>query len=203
MTTKLQCQSCGAPLEITNQFVRSVTCRFCGSAYIVTGDSSLSANGQGVSLANYPSRLSVGTTGKIKGRKFHVLGRIRYTYDEGFWDEWQVAWDDDAPPSWLEEDEGYWTLFDKMRQKGGIAAYHDIRVGESLSINDMQVFITERRQARVMGSEGQFSAVMPIQGKFGYATGNAGDNIISINFWENEIEVSSGQEVTLSDLVLE
>jgi hypothetical protein len=199
---QLQCQSCGAGLEIANQFVRSVTCRFCGSAYIVSGDSTLSANGQGMSLANYPSRLSVGTRGKIKGRGFQVLGRIRYTYNEGFWDEWQIMWDDGAPPSWLEEDEGYWTLFDKIRLRGQVASYDDIRVGKTTIINGMSVFITERRQARVLGSEGQFSAVMPIQGQFGYATGSAGEQIISVNFWPDEIEVSQGQEVTLTELVL-
>lgn len=199
---QLQCQNCGAALEVANQFVRFVTCRFCGSAYLVSGDSTLSATGQGTSLANYPSRLSVGTRGKIKGRGFRVLGRIRYTYDEGFWDEWQIMWDDDAPPSWLEEDEGYWTLFDRMRLSGEVAAYASIRVGATVTINGMPVFITERRRARVMGSEGQFSAVFPIQGEFGYATGSAGEKIISVNFWQDEIEVSRGEEVTLNDLVL-
>lgn len=202
MAQQLQCQNCSAPLAVENQFVRAVTCRFCGSAYIVSGDSTLSANGQGTSLANYPSRLSVGTRAKIKGRGFQVLGRIRYTYEEGFWDEWQIMWDDGAPPSWLEEDEGYWTLFDKMRLRGEVASYDSIRVGKSVTLNGMQVFITERRQARVLGSEGQFSAVMPIQGQFGYATGNAGEEIISVNFWADEIEVSRGQEVALTDLVL-
>jgi hypothetical protein len=202
MMNQLQCENCGGALEVANQFVRSVTCRFCGSAYIVSGDSTLSANGQGTSLANYPSRVSVGSRGKMKGRGFQVLGRIRYTYDEGFWDEWQIMWDDDAPPSWLEEDEGYWTLFDKMRLRETITSYDSIRVGASVTINGMQVFITERRTSRVMGSEGQFSAVMPIQGQFGYATGNAGEQIVSVNFWEDEIEVSRGQEVALTELVL-
>jgi len=117
---QLTCSSCGAPIQIENQFVRAITCPFCGASYLVEGDSTLNPSGKGASLANYPSRLSVGTRGKIRGREFTVLGRIRYTYDEGFWDEWQIAWDDGTPPDWLEEDEGYWTVFKKERVRSAV-----------------------------------------------------------------------------------
>ncbi|MBL8164213.1 MAG: DUF4178 domain-containing protein, partial [Anaerolineae bacterium] len=81
----------------------------------MSGTDTLDPTGQTASLANYPSRLRVGMSGKIRGRGFTVLGRIRYMYDEGFWEEWQITWDDGAPPDWLEEDEGYWTLYRRER----------------------------------------------------------------------------------------
>lgn len=191
----LTCKSCGAPIQIENQFVRAVTCQFCGSTYLVSGDSSLDATGKTVSLANYPSRLSIGAAGKIKGRGFTVLGRIRYTYDAGFWDEWQIAWDDNAPPDWLEEDEGYWTLYTKERIRGPVPDFDGIRVGATMQVNQYQVFVTEKRKAKVLGSEGQFAMVMPIQGEFGYAQGAADAHMISINFWQDEIEISKGTEL--------
>lgn len=199
---QLTCASCGAPIEIENQFVRSVTCPFCGSSYLVEGDSSLNPHGQGASLANYPSRLSVGTRGRIRGRDFTVLGRIRYTYDEGFWDEWQIAWDDNAPPDWLEEDEGYWTLFKKERVRGAIPPFDQIRVGATIKVNNRDVFITEKRKGRLLGSEGQFASVLPIQGQFGYAQGAADNQTVSINFWQDEIEVSQGDELEHHELVI-
>lgn len=199
---QMQCKSCGAPLQIENQFIRSVTCGFCGTAYMVSGDSTLDTTGKTAALANYPSRLKVYSKGTIRGRGFTVLGRIRYTYDEGFWDEWQIGWDDNAPPSWLEEDEGYWTVFDKQRVRGEVPPYENIRVGSTVNINGQNVFISEKRKARVMGSEGQFAAVMPIQGTFGYTQGTAGGKMIAVNYWDNEIEVSSGEELEHHEIVV-
>jgi hypothetical protein len=164
-------------------------------AYMVSGDSTLDSTGTTVALANYPSRLKVYTKGTIRGRGFTVLGRIRYTYDEGFWDEWQIGWDDGAPPAWLEEDEGYWTVFNKQRVRGEIPSYDALRVGTTVNINGQNVFVSEKRRARVLGSEGQFAAVMPIQGTFGYAQGASDGKMIAVNYWDNEIEISSGDEL--------
>lgn len=192
---EMNCTSCGAPLKVENQFVRSITCEFCGSAYVVSGSDNLSEAGKTASLADYPSRLSVGTQGVIQGRGFTVLGRVRYTYDEGFWDEWQIEWHDGAPPDWLEEDEGYWTLYRRERVRGEVPSYDQISVGKKYTINNKQVFITEKRQGRMLGSEGQFSSVLPLQGTFGYATGSADGGIVSVNFWSDEIELSLGTEL--------
>ncbi|MEO0562940.1 MAG: DUF4178 domain-containing protein [Chloroflexota bacterium] len=190
-----QCTSCGAGLKIENQFVRSVTCEFCGASYIISGGDGLSEAGKTTSLADYPSRFSVGQQGVIQGRSFTVLGRVRYTYDEGFWDEWQIEWHDGAPPDWLEEDEGYWTLYKRERVRGTIPPMDKINVGDTEQINNKRVFITEKRTARMMGSEGQFSSVLPISGQFGYASGTADGQLVSVNFWQDEIELSVGTDL--------
>jgi len=191
----VNCTTCGAPLKVKNQFVRSVTCEFCGSTYIVSGSDTLDKAGQTASLADYPSRLGVGAQGEIKGRSFTVLGRVRYTYDEGFWDEWQIEWHDDAPPDWLEEDEGYWTLYKRERVRGQIPPADQLKVGSNVTINNRDVFLTEKRTAQMMGSEGQFASVLPIQSKFTYATGSHNNQLVSVNYWSDEIELSIGTDL--------
>lgn len=198
----LTCKNCSGNLEIENQFIRTVTCRFCGTNYLVSGTDSLDETGQSASLANYPSRVRVGMSGEIRGRAFRVLGRIRYAYAEGYWEEWQIAWDDGAPPDWLEEDEGYWTLYRRERVRGAIPPYEQMRVGGTTQINNYNVFITEKRRARVAGSEGQFASVFPIKGDFGYAQGGADNHAVSLNYWQDEIELSVGDELELNDIVL-
>lgn len=200
---QLTCLSCSAALEVDNQFIRTITCRFCGSTYMVRGSEGLDPTGKASSLADYPSRLAVGAQGSIRGRKFHVLGRVRYAYDEGFWEEWQIAWDDGAPPDWLEEDEGYWTVYHRERVKGAVPSYDQVRVGATIPINNKQVFITERRQAKVAGSEGQFASVLPLSGVFGYIQGAADNRVMSINYWADEIELSVGDELEHHELILE
>lgn len=199
----LSCTSCGAALEIANQFVRTVTCRYCGASYLVSGSDKLDPTGKSASLADYPSKLYPGVRGKLRGRGFKVLGRVRYAYPSGFWEEWQIAWDDDAPPDWLEEDEGYWTLFKRERVRGTLPAFEEIRVGGSYTVNNRQLFVTEKRTARLAGSEGQFSAVLPLQGNFGYVQGSVGDNAASVIFWEDEIEVEIGEDLEHGELVFD
>jgi hypothetical protein len=198
----LSCKNCGGSLEIENQFIRTVTCRFCGTNYLVSGDDSLDPTGQSVSLANYPSRLKVGLQGEIRGRIFTVLGRIRYMYDEGYWEEWQIAWSDGAPPDWLEEDEGYWTLYRREKVKGALPDYDQVRVGGTIKVNQHSVFVTEKRRAKVAGSEGQFASVFPLQGTFGYLQGGADNHTVSINYWQDEIEISIGDDLEHHELVL-
>jgi DNA-directed RNA polymerase subunit RPC12/RpoP len=199
---QMNCSSCGAPLEIENQFVRSVTCKFCGSTYIVSGSETLNPAGKTVSLADYPSRLKVGMQGQIRGRRFHVLGRARYAYDDGFWEEWQITWDDGAPPDWLEEDEGYWTVYRRERVKGDIPPFEQIRVGSTVMINNKRVFVSEKRTGRLVGSDGQFAAVLPLKGSFGYFQGAADNQTVSVNYWDDEIEISVGDELEHHELVL-
>lgn len=197
---EMTCQNCGAALEVENQFIRSVTCAFCGTSYVVSGGSQLDKQGQSVSLADYPSRLSVGARGTIKGREFVVLGRIRYRYEAGFWEEWQINWEDGSPPDWLEEDEGLWTLYTGGRIRAALPAYSEVSVGSSVSVNNRSIFVIEKRRGEVVGSEGQFAAVFPISGEFGYVTGTDGEQRVSVNYWKDEIELSLGEELTHNDI---
>lgn len=199
---QLTCQNCGDDLQIESQFIRTVTCRSCGTNYLVQGADGLDMTGRTTTLADYPSRLRVGARGKIKGREFTVLGRIRYAYDAGFWEEWQISWADDSPPDWLEEDEGLWTLYRRGRIRGVVPPYDDVHVGTVVNANNQQLFVTEKRKGRVLGSEGQFASVFPITGTFGYVTGAANEQTTSINYWPDEIEISIGEEISSSDLVL-
>lgn len=199
---KMSCTSCGADLQIENSFIRAITCQACGASYVVSGSDTLDATGKTARLVDYPSRLSVGMSGKIRGRSFTVLGRIRYAYADGFWEEWQIAWDDGAPPDWLEEDEGLWTVYRRERIKSVVPAYNEVKVGSTITVNNQPVFITEKRTARVSGSEGQFSSVFPITGNFGYVTGASNNRTASINYWEDEIELSIGDDLEFEDMVI-
>jgi hypothetical protein len=199
---QLNCPNCGAGLAIENQFIRTITCRFCGSNFLVRGSDTLDPTGQSATLGDFPSRLTVGTKGQVRGRGFTVLGRIRYMYDAGFWEEWQISWEDGAPPDWLEEDEGLWTVYRRERVKSAIAPYDQMRVGGSVPINNKNVFITEKRTAKVAGSEGQFSSVFPLTGTFGYIQGTADGQSVSVNYWSDEIELSIGDELEHNELVL-
>lgn len=203
MPEQLTCQTCGAPIKIENQFIRSVTCQYCGSSYLVTGEEGLDPRGQGAKLADYPSRVKVGQTGTIRGKRFSVLGRVRYAYPEGFWEEWQIAWENGDPPTWLEEDEGYWTMYTKERVRSQIPPHEHVKVGTTINVNNHNMFVTEKRSGKMVGHEGQFASVLPITGKFGYATGTADGHPLSVTYWEDEIEVEIGEDLEPDEIKID
>lgn len=194
------CANCGGSIQVENQFIRTVTCKFCQSSYLVRGTDSLDPTGKSASLANYPSRIQVGARGQLKGRGFHVIGRVRYTYDGGFWEEFQIGWDDGAPPDWIEEDEGYWTLYKRERVKSAMPDFNSVRVGSTVAVNQYQVYVTEKRIGQVAGTDGQFASALPLSGTFGYFQGAANNRTVSINYWSDEIELSVGDDLDPSDI---
>lgn len=198
----LRCTSCGGSLQVANRFIRVVVCPYCSSNYLVSGSDTLDPSGASASLADQPSRLAVGARGTLRGREFTVLGRARYRYDAGFWDEWQVGWTDGAPPDWLEEDEGYWTLFRRERLRGAVPPPDAVQVGASVPVNSSTLFVTEKRRGRLAGTEGQFASTLPLREEFVYVQGGADGRAMCLTYWADEIELSVGEDVGHDELAL-
>src|SRR5687767_6307609 len=140
-TTALNCPSCGAPLAVEHRFVRMVACGFCGSTCEIS-DEGLNLTGKLAKLAPLPTRFQVGQSGTLRGRPFKVLGRVRYGYDEGSWDEWYLLFDD-GEPAWLEEDEGQYILSQVQRLRTEAPPFDEVRVGSRLDINGVPFMVTE------------------------------------------------------------
>lgn len=199
---QLSCTSCGGALQVENQFIRVVVCPYCSTNYLVSGGETLEPGGTGASLVDAPSRLRIGARAVLRGRSLSVLGRARYRYDGGFWDEWQVGWDDGAPPDWLEEDEGYWTLYRRERLHGPVPPPDTVQVGTSVQVNTHPMFVTEKRRGRLEGTEGQFASTLPLRGGFTYVQGSAAGRTVCLTYWQDEIELSVGEDLDHCDLEL-
>ena len=96
MSGSMRCPGCSAPLDLKHRFVKMVTCDFCGLVSIVR-DTGLDPTGRKAKLTQIPSLLYVDAAGTLQGRKFHVMGRLRYQYDAGYWDEWFLTFENDQP----------------------------------------------------------------------------------------------------------
>jgi len=93
MARSLTCPSCGGPITVESAYTTLVVCPYCGSSLNIH-DTGVDITGRTAKLAQYPSRLSIGAGGQIRGRPFRALGRVRYQYDDGFWDEWFLQFGD-------------------------------------------------------------------------------------------------------------
>ncbi len=203
MTTakRLSCPACGAPLPLKNRFVKMITCDFCGQISLVH-DSGLDPTGKTAKLAEMPSLLYLDAAGKLWNQPFKVMGRLRYQYDAGLWDEWFIVFDN-GKPGWLVVDEGNYSFFVKQTFTGTIPPFDSIRVGQTVQIADRQVFITERGQAHIIGGEGQLAFTLVPGEKVSYVEGTAGNALVSVEYTDDEIELSLGRPVNDADLIIE
>lgn len=198
---QFSCPACSAPLMIENRFVKMITCEFCGQVSFLT-DKGLDPTGKTAKLVQLPSRFYVGAIGTLKGREFSTLGRLRYQYDSGYWDEWFLTFDGEQP-GWLVEDEGTYVLCRKTKLTGEITPYDQVRVGATVNIGGKQVFVTEKGRSQIAGGEGQLAfTVIPGEQVY-YLDGTTEGKLISVEYHPNEIEVSIGSPIDYQEIIID
>ncbi|MBA3534300.1 MAG: DUF4178 domain-containing protein [Ardenticatenales bacterium] len=197
----MNCPACGAPMSIKHQFVKMVTCDFCGQVSLMT-DSGLDPTGRTAKLVQLPSKLYVDATGKLKGKAFRVMGRLRYQYESGFWDEWFLTFDGDKP-GWLVEDEGSFTFYMKQALTSALPAFEAVAVGSTIPVANQQVFITEKGRAQIIGGEGQLAFTVLPGERVNYFNGTSGNNLVSVEFSEDEIDYLVGRPIQHEELVVD
>lgn len=197
----LTCPGCGGGVDLTDRFAKTVACPWCGQSLLVqsaAGDPS----GEEAALADYPSRFSLGCEGAIKGRKFTALGRVRYDYGDGFWDEWYLRFVD-GKPGWLQEDESEYVLFERQRITSEIPDWNHIRVGQRLQVNGHAVFVAEKGTATIAGSAGELGRLIPTGETVHYFEGSAAGKLVSIELSENTMELSLGVEIDGDEVTIQ
>ncbi len=201
MPRQISCPSCGAPLQIESAFTTLLICNYCGASLYVR-DSGVDLTGKTAKLAEYPSRLSVGAQGKIKNRTFKVLGRVRYQYADGFWDEWFLQFDNQQV-GWIEEDEGDLTLIFKSKLTSPIPPFDQVRVGSFILLGGDRMFVSEKGQGKVLGAEGELSMVASPGHSIQYIDGNAANAAIRLVIDESGIILHKGEPLEFNDLAVE
>src|SRR5512133_2792463 len=197
----LNCPACGAPLRVQHRFVQVVTCEFCAQVSLLK-DSKLDPTGRVGTLAEFPSLLYVGALGSLQGQPFEVIGRLRYQYAEGFWDEWLLASPNDQP-AWLVEDEGTFIRYQKRTLTTPPPPFNSLRVGQTILLEGRRLFITEKGEARIAGGEGQLAfPILPGQ-QVQYVDGTGENGLASLEFTAGEVEFSLGRAVNREDIVIE
>lgn len=197
-TKQFKCESCGASLSPSHRFSKLVSCQYCGSTSIIShgGD----PTGQRAALVELPSILQVGTDVKIRNTLYRVLGQVRFKYQDGHWDEWLLT--DESSKMWLQEDDGLFTLFKKEAIRSALPSFEEVKVGSIISLNEKQLFITEKERAVVAGALGQMPEVLSPGERCDFFDGNCEGRIISLERWRDELYLSVGSEVDREDIVI-
>ena len=199
MADSLQCTSCGAPVEIHNRFSKVLVCEYCGTHLKITGDG-FEASGKHAKLAEFPSIFSIGCSGTILNKPFNVLGRMRYNYGSGHYDEWFIEYEGEN--AWLSEDEGTYTLFTDMVNIMEFPDITSLRAGMSTVIGDKKVMIKEKGTAKIDGGEGELYFYLEPGTQVTYIDGVAEGKKVSIEATDDEIEFFMGRPLLKRDIVV-
>lgn len=198
MARSLSCPSCGGALEIESAFTTLVVCPYCGSSLYIH-DTGVDITGKIAKLADYPSRFAIGANGKIKGRDFRTLGRIRYQYDQGFWDEWFVQFADQKI-GWVVEDEGDLTLVFKSKLTVPVPPFDQIHVGAFMPLGNDRMFVSEKGHGQVQGAEGEVALSLPPGTAVQFVIGNAANKALRLFIDADSIVLQTGEPLEFNDV---
>ncbi len=149
----MHCPSCGAQIEADTRFAHLVVCEYCDSA-IVVDEKAARISGKMAVLAQSSGPLYVTGNGDLDGRRFTVLGRVRYGYSKGYWDEWYLRFDDDTT-AWISEDGDDYTLESCNEGEEMPAEFATIQPGDQVAIGDTTYHVDEKDIAECEGGAGQ------------------------------------------------
>ncbi|WP_232495338.1 DUF4178 domain-containing protein [Novosphingobium kaempferiae] len=152
------CPSCGAPLPVRSAAMPYATCANCQSLVMREG---LAAQDMG-KVAVLPvdvSPIQLGTTLHVEDMVLQVVGRVRWGWTDGSWNEWLLE-GGDGVERWLGEAMGAFMLtaarpdlLDRPMLHG-FAAGGEIAVGTRLDIEGVSLVAIDCKEAQCLGSEG-------------------------------------------------
>jgi hypothetical protein len=162
-------------------------------------DDGFDATGKHPKLAEFPSVFQVGTKGTILGKPFTAMGRLRYNYPGGHFDEWFLEYD--GGTAWLTEDEGTLSLFTEVEEAVEFPDITGVRAGQNVMIGGKKVMVKEKGNAEVAGAEGELYYYAEPGTKVVYMDGVSDGKKVSIEATEDEIEMFIGRPLLNRDIV--
>lgn len=163
----------------------------------------LEAKGEKTKLSDYGSQFAVGKTGIINQKAFAVLGRIRFAYTDGFWDEWLIQFEQEPEKEyWLQEDEGDYTLFEKNTQIRENPNFYNIQIANYQELSGQHIFFTEKSSATITGGEGELPHMVVPGQRADFADGIVYglEQLVSFEFLPAETVCYTGFPIELKDI---
>jgi hypothetical protein len=174
------CPSCGAEVEADTRFAHLVVCDYCESA-IVVDEKAARISGKMAALAQTPSPFFVGGTGRVLDRDFRILGRVRYGYEMGYWDEWYLAFEDGSTV-WISED-GDDYMLESMDEDADVPVeYASVAPGDHVQLGETDFHVDEKNVAECEGGEGQLPFAILSGEKVPFIDLSAGEQFATVEF---------------------
>lgn len=196
---KLQCPTCGKPVDQYTIGAHTLVCSACGS-HIAVG----SGEPQTISKSRIPASpvpIEVGQKALLKDMEMLVMGRVVYLgwddEDKWRWHEWLLG-AVDGRMLWLSLDEKGFTLSQKVRH--GIVPFNPSK-SRVIKFKDGRSFrVHERYPAKIIGVEGELTWRAKDGDQSMMIDGAAQGRRYSVQFSMNELEIYDGEPLSSADV---
>ncbi|CAA6803099.1 MAG: Unknown protein [uncultured Sulfurovum sp.] len=192
----IQCPQCGDSLPLYFKHTKLVQCNSCTSTIFLENESTRLA-GESSVLTPELSILSLNAPFIYDHKSYLPLGKIRYSYGRGFWEEWWIK-DLQNNEYWISIDEGDLVLQQKTQM------HYDNDIVEHLAIGDVlhdEWIVSEIGTATYEGFEGALPKLINIGSSYTYVHLSGKDaKLLTLEYSQNIIEGYEGRWISPFDI---
>jgi hypothetical protein len=128
-------------------------CQYC-KAILVRNDVNIENVGEVADLPRDASPIQILTEGIFDNRRFMVIGRLVYEWEQGGWNEWHIAFDD-GRSAWLSDAQAEYAISFHVAPQGPLPPMEQARRGLAIQWGGLNYIITHRTEAAYVGFEGE------------------------------------------------
>jgi len=200
------CPNCGAAISFRSVDLPVRVCDYCHSSITRSGDALVSM-GKVAEVPEDVSPLQIGVRGSDGGHGFELIGRVRWRWTDGGWNEW-LALFDNGTTAWIGEAMGRYMLLRELASAGqgnvverSLLSGAQIILGTEVTIDGVRYRVTDVKEATCAGSEGE----LPFNTPPGFSMPSvdlmaADGHCASIQMDGGEVKLYAGRYVTLADM---
>ncbi|TNE99101.1 MAG: DUF4178 domain-containing protein [Deltaproteobacteria bacterium] len=198
--TKINCPSCGGEIPFRSSTSVFAVCPYCKST-VVRHDLDLELIGKMADLPDDMSPIQLMMSGRFNKKTFFVAGRIIVKYEDGFWNEWYLNFDDGSS-GWLAEAGGDLAINFPVASGLKISDKSYVQTGAKHQLDGKNFYVTDVKKMVCVGSEGE----LPFRGIEGRQSLNVdlsdrSGGFASIEFNDDDgVQAYVGQYVEFKDL---
>jgi hypothetical protein len=147
------CPGCGAPVRFRWAQAVQATCPYCKGVLVRT-DLDLTLVGQQADFPHTGSPIQLGTTGRWRGARFEVVGRLAYQWARGRWNEWYCRLANDRA-AWLSDAQLEYAMTEAAPVGTPVPALASLQVGTPWRVQDVTYEVATITDAWYLGTEGE------------------------------------------------
>lgn len=206
MSLMVNCPNCGAEVGFRSAALPARVCDRCRTL-LVRNDTGVLAVGQSAALPFDVSPVRIGMRGRVDEQPFEVIGRVRWAWTDGAWNEWLLLFGDGSH-GWLGEAMGEFMLqrerpFSQVQTRAlkDIAKGEDAVPGREVTLDARKLTIGDARDVICIAAEGELPFT-PTPGWKLYSVDLRGPNGECATLQRDALTTSfyQGRYVTLAEL---
>lgn len=196
---KTACPTCGAQVEFKSAGSVMAVCAYCRSTLLREADAVRNIGRMSEVIEDH-TRIQITTSGLYEGKAFGVVGRIQLRYEDGFWNEWYVLFDD-GTAGWLSDGSGQYVFTVAAGAPSKAPAFEQIRPGAVIPWDGQRFTATDVRTAQCVAGEGELPFAVGEGWQARVADFRSGERFLTLDYSDGATpQVFLGTATTLEAL---